>query len=155
MMALDVEQITTKLAVFESQMSTLLQSNLRIEQSLERLGILDKTLSEIVQRNAYLTEKLIEVSKEVEKCAKSHEIETSRLWVEVTTLKDKANRAHGVSIGAIALLGIIASIATYFLTFLFTTANENKAARIQQHEKIQHIERTLEKEKNEKDFRNN
>lgn len=144
-MALDIEQISTKLAVVESQVNTLVLSSQRVEALLERISLFDKTQAELLQRHSYLNERFVEVAKDVEKCAESHAKETTKLWSEVTFLKEKANKAHGVGIGAMALLGIIASIATYFFTFLFTTAHENKAALIKQGQQIIQIEKNYDK----------
>ncbi len=144
-MAMDNEQISTKLAVVESQITTLIQSSQRVEALLERISLFDKTQAELLQRHTYLNERYVEVSKEVEKCAQSHATETSRLWSEVTELKDKASRAHGIGIGAMALLGIVASIATYFFTFLFNTAQENKAGLIRHQQQIIQLEKDSER----------
>lgn len=143
-MAMDNEQISTKLAVVESQINGLVLSSQRVEALLERISLFDKTQAELLQRHNNLNERYIEVSKEVEKCSQSHTLETTRLWSEVTELKDKASRAHGIGLGAMALLGIVASIATYFLTFLFTTAQDNKSGLIRQGQQIIQLERQVE-----------
>lgn len=144
-MILDSEQIQTKLAVVESQINTLVLSSQRVEALLERISIFDKAQSDLLQRHGYLTERVVEVTKEVEKCAQSHVLETTRIWSEVTTLKDKANTAHGIGVGASIFAGVIACIATYFLTFLFNTAQENKAGRILQGQQIIQLEKEFEK----------
>jgi pyridoxine 5'-phosphate synthase PdxJ len=144
-MPLDNEQISTKLAVMENQISTLVQSSQRVEALLERISLFDKTQSELLQRYTYLNERHIETSTKVDKCAESHEKETVKLWSEVTELKDKANKAHGIGLGAMAFAGVIACIATYFFTFLFSTAQENKAGNIRQDQQIIQIEKELQK----------
>lgn len=144
-MALDNEQISTKLAVMESQISTLVQSSQRVEALLERISLFDKTQAELLQRYAFLSERLVEVTTKVDKCAESHEKETAKLWSEVTELKDKANRAHGIGIGAMAFAGVIACIATYFFTFLFSTAQENKASNIRQDQQIIQLDKEAQK----------
>jgi hypothetical protein len=142
-MALDNEQIQTKLAVLETQITNLVQSSQRVESLLERISLFDKTQAELLQRHVYLNERYVEIAKEVEKCSQTHEGETERLWKEVIQLKDTASRAQGVSIGAMALLGIIASIATYFFTYLFSTAQENRAAYIRQGQQILQLEKQI------------
>jgi seryl-tRNA synthetase len=144
-MPLDNEQISTKLAVIESQITTIVQSSQRVEALLERISQFDKTQAELMQRYAYLNERHIETTTKVDKCAESHEKETAKLWSEVAELKDKANKAHGLGLGAMAFAGVIASIATYFLTFLFTTAQENKAGIIRQGQQIIQLERDRQK----------
>lgn len=144
-MALDNEQISTKLAVMESQISTLVQSSQRVEALLERISLFDKTQAELLQRYSFLSERLVEVTTKVDKCAESHEKETAKLWAEVTELKDKANRAHGIGIGAMAFAGVIACIATYFFTFLFSTAQENKASNIRQDQQIIQLDKEAQK----------
>lgn len=144
-MPLDNEQMSTKLAVMESQIGTLVLSSQRVEALLERISVFDKTQGELLQRIAYLSERLVEVTTKVDKCAESHEKETAKLWSEVTELKDKANKAHGLGLGAMAFAGVIASIATYFLTFLFSTVQENKAGNIRQDQQIIQIEKELQK----------
>jgi hypothetical protein len=143
-MALDNEQVSTKLAVMESQITTLVQSSQRVEALLEKFSLFDKTQAELLQRIIHLNERYIEVSKEVEKCAQSHTTETSRLWSEVAQLKDTANKAHGIGIGSMAMLGILASIATYFLTFIFSTVQESKTSIIRQQQQIIQLEKVIE-----------
>lgn len=143
-MAMDNEQISTKLAVVESQINGLVLSSQRVEALLERISLFDKTQAELLQRHNNLNERYIEVSKEVEKCAQSHATETMRLWQEVTTLKDKASTANGVAIGSMSLLFIVVGIATYFFNFLFTTAQDNKSGLIKQSQQIIQLEKQIE-----------
>jgi hypothetical protein len=143
-MAMENEQISTELAVMKTQITNLVQSSMRVESLLERFSIFDKTQGELMQRHVHLNERYIEIAKEVEKCAQSHATETTRLWSEVGQLKDKANRAHGIGVGSIAMLGVLASIATYFLTFIFSTVQESKSSIIRQQQQIIQMEKAID-----------
>lgn len=139
------ENFATDLAVMKSQIINLIQSSQRVEALLEKFSMFDKSHGELMQRHLNLNERHIEIEKEVEKCAQSHASETKRLWTEIAILNDKASKAHGIGMGSMAMLGIIASIATYFLTFLFTTVQDNKAALIRQHQQIIQLEKGFER----------
>lgn len=144
-MVMDNEQVTTKLAVMESQMQSLVQSNQRIESSLEKIASFDKSLAEVIQKHSHLSEKMIEVEKETEKCAQSHARETEKLWNEVSTLNKLAHKANGIAIGALVFIGIITTIASASVTFLFNTTNENKASIIEQKQMIRQLDKAVDK----------
>jgi len=144
-MAMDNEQLSTKLAVMENQIGSLVQSNQRIESALEKIAGFDKSLAELIQKHSYLSERIIEVEKETEKCAQSHIRETEKLWIEVSALNKLAHKANGIAIGGLVFLSIITGIATFFFTFLFNTANENKTAIAEHKQQIKQAERQIDR----------
>ena len=144
---MDGENTATRLAVMETQIGTLLQSTKRIETTLDKLFVVDKSIESMAQKQEYLVTRLIELEKEVDKCASSHNAETKKLWDEVSGLKDNYHSARGMAIGAMIFIGVITSIATFFFTFLFNTANENKTAITEQRQVMKQIDRELGKMK--------
>lgn len=144
-MPMDNETISNKLAVVESQVSTLVLSSQRVEAMVERISFFDKTQAEMMQRHQALNERLIEVIKEVEKCSQAHQTETTRLWAEITSLNKLAHGASSIGKAANIFLIIAVGIGGYFFDFLFDTAQTNRASLIDQGRQLVQIERMIDR----------
>lgn len=142
-MSMNNEELSIKMAVFENQLSNLVASNTRIEASVEKIASLDRTIAEIVANYGFMSQKLIEVERETAMCSANHARETEKLWLEISTAKDRISHANGVAVTAIWFICGACVVAGSFLTFLFNTANSNKEVNIQQTQQIQQLEKKV------------
>jgi hypothetical protein len=145
MATMDNQEISTELAVMKSQITMLVQITQRVEALLEKMASFDKSQAELVQRFNGLQEKSIETAKKVESCSNAHESDNGRLWVEVSGLNAKANRAQGIAIGAMSLMGVLIIVGGFFTDYLFETAQSNKGGLIELRGKVDQLEKYVAK----------
>jgi hypothetical protein len=149
-MSMNNEELSLKFAVMENQLTTLVASNLRIEAAMDKISSLDKMIAQITSDNKHITQKLVDVARDTEICASSHERETTKLWDQITQIKDRitivqteakteVTHVRSVAKTAVWFASGIFVVAGSFFTYLFNTASLNKETNVKQTQEIQEI----------------